>query len=97
MGDGLKNYSCCLYGEFKVVKVIWLGQAHISLVSRLFLFPESEAEEIRWVLRLENIPVLTHSALIGMYEVSVLCLWVGCSGIWLIDGLPCIVVVPQVA
>jgi hypothetical protein len=86
-----------LHGEFKVVKVIWLRQAHISLVSRLFLFPESEAEEIRWVLRLENIPVLIYSAFICMHEISVVCWWVGCSRIWLIDGPPCFVGVCQVA
>jgi len=50
-----------------------------------------------YLLRLETVPVLTHSAFIGMHEVSVLCLCVGCSRIWLVDGLPCIVVVPQVA
>jgi len=39
----------CMESLSKVVKVFWLRQAHISLGSRLFFFPEREAKEIRWV------------------------------------------------
>jgi len=50
-----------------------------------------------YILRLETVPVLTHSPFSGMHDISVLCSCIGCSRIWLIDGLSCIVVVPQVA
>ena len=39
----------CMESLSKVVKVFWLRQAHISLGSRLFFFPEREAKEIRGV------------------------------------------------